>query len=291
MISAFDYLAPTTLGELFDLYEKNPSSEFLAGGTDLLVELRNRKPPSLLLDLKKIDELSGISSTGEFITIGGTTTINELIESKIIRDEFPALYQAASSFGCYEIRNRATVGGSLAHASPGAEFGPVWAVLEARISIASKKSRRELPFEQFTLGPGKTALMPGEIVYSIILPKYNIKTTGMAYMRRARTRGMDLASMNCAVLVLNSDKPEIREIRIAFGALARTPDRPREVEKMLSGCEITAELMGKAKKILYERYSPRATSLRASPEYKKLMAGNLLQILLLKLGLMEDSVK
>ncbi|MCL5036234.1 MAG: FAD binding domain-containing protein [Chloroflexi bacterium] len=288
MISAFDYAAPLTLEDLFNLYDKNSGAQFMSGGTDLLVEMREKDAPPLILDLKNIEELGGIEESIKEIRIGATTTVNELLKSPLIEKEYPALYQAAEKFGCYEIRNRATIGGSLGHASPGAEFGPVWAVLEARIVIASKDKKYELPCDQFTLGPGKTALKPGEIVHSVILPRYNPATSRMAYRRRARTRGMDLASMNCAVLILNADSSEERVIRVAYGALARTPDRPREIEDLLSGCPITPVLMDEAGQILFDKYSPRATSLRATPEYKKTMAGNLLRIILADLGLLEE---
>jgi CO/xanthine dehydrogenase FAD-binding subunit len=288
MTGLLTYLAPKDLSELFKALEDNPQAAIMAGGTDLLVDARKKGLPETLLDIKQVQELGIIKLEADYLVVGAVTTVNALNQSDEIAHWYPALKQAASGFGCYEIRNRATFGGSVMRASPGAEFAPLLWVAEAKVRLRSSRGMRELPIAEFVVAPGKTMRQPGEVLEAVLLPLYEFESALQGYRRVARVAGMDLASLNAAVLVINARKTEKRIVRLAFGAVAPLPDRPREVEELLSGKEFTPELLGQAKRMLYKRYQPRATSLRATPEYKKLMAGNLLEMMLEELGLIND---
>jgi CO/xanthine dehydrogenase FAD-binding subunit len=285
MKETLTYLAPANLDSLFQLMADYPQATIMAGGTDLLVEARKHGLPSYLLDIKNLKELNYIKIEAGYLAIGAATNINAIKESPEIEIWCPALRKAAEAFGCYEIRNRATLGGNVMRASPGAEFAPLLWVYEAKVRLLASSGFREMAILDFITAAGKTKRMPNEILEAVLLPLYDPKNSLQGYRRIARVAGMDLASLNAAVLILNAFDPEARQMRIAFGAVAPLPDRPTEVEALLAGKKITRELLAKAKVMLYEHYQPRATSLRATPEYKKIMTGNLLEMMLEEMGM------
>lgn len=271
MFSKFDFSAPETLSEAFVALGRDENARILAGGTDMVVNMRSGKiKPAIVVDLKKIKELSGITKTDKGIEIGPLTTMSELAESNLIKGPYALLSYAASIMGCYEIRNRATVGGNIINASPGAETLTPFTALEAEICFESKNNKKTLPVSQFVTGPNKTVLQSGEIVTKIILPFYPQDTAGY-YMRRQRVKGMDLASVNCSILVLNSKNISERKVRAAFGTVMPVPYRSKKAEEILSGKKITPDLIKQAAGIINSEINPRATSLRATPEYKRFM--------------------
>jgi len=271
MFSRFDYFAPQTLSEAFTALNRNENACILAGGTDVIVNVRSGKiKPAVVVDLKKIEWLSGVAKTDKGIEIGPLTTMNELAESPLIKGPYSLLSYAAKIMGCYEIRNRATVGGNIINASPGAEtFTPLTA-LHASVEVSSNNNKKLIPLHKFVTGPNNTALARGEIVTKIIIPFYPQDTAGY-YMRRQRVKGMDLASVNCSVLVVNSKNIRECQVRAAFGTVMPTPYRSIKAEEILSGKKITLDLIKQAAVVINSEINPRATSLRATPEYKRFM--------------------
>jgi CO/xanthine dehydrogenase FAD-binding subunit len=288
-MASFRYYRPCCLEEFHSMVKeiesKKEDYKYLAGGTDLMIDLREGKiEPANLIDIKDIREMKGLSFQDDTLRIGALTTVTELNESEWAGDEFSILADAAVVFGCYEVRNRATVGGNIAHASPGAEFSSVLSVLDACVEIACPPQSpdadsdgfRRLPINEFVIGVGQTALRPGELLSAIHVKRPAEKGKWKAaYKRLSRTKGMDLASLNASVCVINPDTPDKREVRISLGAVARTPYRPVEAEKLLSNTEITIEITEKMRALIADSIAPRATSLRAGPEYKKAMSGQL----------------
>ncbi|HAX62264.1 MAG TPA: hypothetical protein DCX95_06920 [Elusimicrobia bacterium] len=271
MFSRFDYYAPQTLNDAFAALSKNGNARILAGGTDLVVNIRSGKiKPSLIVDLKKIKWLSGVTKTDRGIEIGPLTTMNELAESSLLKGPYSLLSYAAKIMGCYEIRNRATVGGNIINASPGAETLTPLTVLHASVEVSGNNNKKLIPLNKFVTGPNNTVLSGGEIVTKIILPFYPQLTAGY-YMRRARVKGMDLASVNCSVLVVNPNNIEKCQVRAAFGTVMPTPYRSQKAEEILSGKKITLDLIKQAASVINSEINPRATSLRATPEYKRFM--------------------
>jgi CO/xanthine dehydrogenase FAD-binding subunit len=281
-MSSFKFYSPQKLSQLFELLKEiennNETFVYLAGGTDLLIDLRSGKAePDNVIDIKKIKELKGISLEGDTLRLGALTSITEIMNSPFSEKEFSIFMDAGRVFGCHEIRNRATLGGNIAHASPGAEFSSVFSVLDAEIETAGPNGVKSIPISEFILGVGKTGLENNEIITAIKVKMPGPKGTWKAkYKRLSRTKGMDLAGINVSVLAINYDTPVKRQIRISLGAVATTPFRPVEIEKMVSNTDITLELTEKLRTNIADSISPRKSSLRAGPEYKKAMAGQLI---------------
>jgi len=280
MLRPFDYHRPKTLEEACALGRSLPDAMFLAGGTDLLVKIRDGKSrPRHVIDIKGIASLERIRRDGDALLIGALATVTDVLHAEEVRRE-PALallLQAARVFGCEEIRHRATICGNIAHGSPGSEFGPPMHVLEATCVIHGPEGERRVPIAEFPVGAGKTVLRPGEILTALRVP-VPAATARSAYLRLSRVRGMDLAALNCALLVVPSPSPHAgRHVRVSFGAVAEKPLRLPELERVLSNGPITAKVLAVCSEILGRDLSPRATSLRASQEYKKAMAPYLLE--------------
>ena len=167
----------------------------------------------------------------------------------------------------------------MVNASPGAESGSPLAVLEAQVVLKGRQGERQVSIRDFWQGVGKTDLAPGELLVRIVIPRLP-KGSRSTYLRRSRVQGMDLASVNAAVVVINPQLPASREIRVALGAVAPTPIRAREIETLLRGQEITSSLLSQMREKIQEGLAPRATSLRATPGYKKEMVGVLTEMAL-----------
>lgn len=293
MLRPFDYHRPKSLGEACSLLVEHDAT-ILAGGTDLLVKIRDGKHPvKTVVDIKGIDSLRGIHREGRVFYFGALTTITDLITHEALLAE-PALgnlVDAGRLFGCHEIRHRATVCGNIAHASPGSEYGSPMFVLEAEVLIHGPTGERVLPIHEFYRGATWNALEPGEILTAlrVTLPPEGSRS---CYLRRSRVKGMDLAGLNLSCLVIRPDDPKERKVRIAMGAVHKVPMRPEAVEAMLSGTAITSELLADARKMLSEGIHPRPSSMRAGPEYKKAMIAHLAEEALRRcIGPMPEEVK
>ncbi|MGM0445139.1 MAG: FAD binding domain-containing protein [Bacillota bacterium] len=283
MFSPFEYVKAENLEEVFELLEENDDAQVIAGGTDLLVKLREAKrSPETLIDIKELEELKGIKKEGNKVKIGALTTITELKNSELIKNELFSIYQAASEFGCYEIRNRATIGGNIVHASPGAEFGVTVFALDAKVEVIGQNGIKEYPIDEFWYDVGKVKL-ENELLKSIIIDiKENPKSS---YHRLSRVDGMDLAVVNTA-LAKKSDG----SYKSYFGTVARTPYRNEEIDQLLNEGNYNKETFKKIQKIVDENVEPRASSLRASPEYKKKMVVSLLKRCLRDIGELGDDI-
>lgn len=286
MFRQFDYVRPESLSEAVEILASNPNAQPLAGGTDLLLELRERTTADrLLVDIKHCSALAGIERRGEHFFIGALTTIQELAESEELRSHYRALWDAAKVFGCYEIRNRATIGGNIVHASPGAESGTPLFAFDARVELAGPGGTRSLPVGEFWKDAGRVSLEPGEVLKGILLPVFEVPVESR-YRRISRTKGMDLAALGVSVVVLSPHDPPEREIRVAMAAVERTPYRNREVEASLSHRLLDAAVLDSAKKLMAESIHPRESSLRAKPPYKRAMVGSLTERIIDELSLL-----
>lgn len=194
MIGDFVYTKPRTLAEALQAL-RDEGSYLLAGGTDLLVQIRSgRHSPRVLVDLKGIEELYGIEEIGDFIRIGPLTTINQILNSSLLKP-YTALLDGAGVLGCYEIRHRATAGGNICNASPSGDVLIPLLLYEPVLVVEGfANGRREIPIEKFFAGAAKTVLARDEILTGILLPKSdNCKSL---YRRKSRVKGMDLSSIS-----------------------------------------------------------------------------------------------
>ena len=217
-MTSFDYHRPHSLGEAFDLLNRDDAVA-LAGGTDLLVAVRHRAVrPALVVDLKSVAEIGdGIEIEGDRLRIGGRVVMSRLTASEHVIRHFPALAQAAAVVGSVQIRNRATLAGNLCNASPAADTAPALLAYGATVFASSPETTRSIPVEQFFTGPGTTVLGRGEIVTAVELPILPT-AVGSAFARVTRRRGVDLASVSLACTVDPSGRT-----RFGFGAVGPTP--------------------------------------------------------------------
>lgn len=196
---SFAYALPASLDEAFSLLRQEPEARVLSGGTDLLIGLRKGtiRPP-LVVDLKAIPELgAGITEEGGWVRIGASTVITDIVAHPTVSGRFPALVEAALVVGSIQIRNRASLAGNVCNASPAADTVPPLLVAGAEVEIVGYGREHRMALEAFLLGPGQTALEPGELVRSIRLPLLE-HPVGWAFGRMTRRRGVDLATVNLA---------------------------------------------------------------------------------------------
>ena len=204
---SFAYASPGTMEELLSLLnEHGPAAKLLAGGTDLMVQLRSgRVLPRIVIDLKRVKTLRpDIVETGPparpCLRVGARTVMTDLIQDERVRRHFPALVEAAGVVGSVQIRNRATLAGNICNASPAADTAPALLVYDAIVNITGLHRARSVPLREFFTGPGRTVLERAEVVESIDLP-LPAGPRGAAFGRMTRRRGVDLATINLCCLV------------------------------------------------------------------------------------------
>jgi CO/xanthine dehydrogenase FAD-binding subunit len=219
VLGNFEYLRIRSIEEGCKALAETPGeSAILAGGTDLLVEIRNGlRSPKLLIDAKGLDSLDGLESTDAQTRVGASVPLNQLIEQRAFRDGHPGLVDALSSIGTYQLRNRATLVGNLCNASPAADSAPVLLVLGASVEIAGVNGERSLLLADFFTGVKRTALQPGEIVTAVTIPERPGLRT--AFRKQQRIRGHDLAVVNVA----GAYSEEEKTVTLAVGSCAPTP--------------------------------------------------------------------
>lgn len=224
-MEAFDYVAPRSLAEAFAALGNGKRSLMLAGGTDVIVQLREgRKQCDQVIDLKHIPEMMAMSFRPDgSLEIGAAVPLARVYEDATVRSRLPALVDAASIIGGTAIQSRASLGGNLCNASPAADSSPALMVLGARLNIASPSGSRELPVEEFFAGPGRNNLQPGELLVSIRIPAQPDRSA--AYYHRFIPRNeMDIAVASAGVRIqLAADGSTIESARAALGAVAPTP--------------------------------------------------------------------
>ncbi|MGI6684133.1 MAG: FAD binding domain-containing protein [Bacillota bacterium] len=287
MLRSFDYIKPADVTEVVSLLQQE-GAYILSGGTDLILKMREAKiRPKIVVDIKELPDFKGIKRLNDgSVWVGSLTTMKELANNPLIINHYSALSEAASVMGCYEIRVRATLGGNICNGSPGAETGSVLAIFNASVEVIGKNGLRVLPIEEFMLGPGRVALESGELVKGFILPSL-LPGTKSTYLRRGRIKGMDLAAIGVSVLAGTKFSDGTREIRVAAGAVSPTPVRVKPVEDILKQGPLVRSRVKEGKKVFAQVISPRATSIRATPEYKREMAGILMELALDKLSVLE----
>ena len=200
------------------LAEAAGKGAILAGGTDLLVEIRNGlKSPDILIDCKCMDTLKAFNVSQSGSSIGASVPLNRLIEHRGFHTAYPALTDALISIGTYQLRNRATVAGNICNASPAADSAPVLLVLNASVEVVGVSGARTIPIRDFFAGVKKTTLQLDEIVVGIRLPERSDLRT--AFRKQQRIRGHDLAVVNVA----GAYSPAEKNLRLAIGSCAPTP--------------------------------------------------------------------
>jgi len=273
----FDYFEPTTLDEAVSLLAQyNGRANLLAGGTDLLVEIKERlRLPDYVINIKKIPALNQLTfdeKTG--LRFGALVTAREIETDPLVQQKYPNLAQAARELGSIQVRNRATVAGNICRASPSADTLPPLIADGARLKIYGPTGERELLLEQFFTGPGRTVLGTAEIVTEIIIPPPP-PHTGKCYIKHGRRKAMELATVGVAAsLTLENDR--CQTVRIVLGAVAPTPIRATQAEAVLHNMQINQALIGTAAQTAMNESTP-ISDVRASAGYRREMVRVLTQ--------------
>ncbi len=264
---------PSSLAEATRLLRDNgPGGRFLAGGTDLVIAIKEKGlVPTYIVDLKKIPGLSAIRENSDgSITIGALVTMRQLELSPTIVKRFPFLAQSAAEVGSIQIRNRATVGGNMANATPSADVAPSLMALDATARIVGGSGEKILPLEEFFLGPGLTAMQPDEILTELRIPNTSPQLVG-EYIKFSPREMMDLAYVGVAVcFALDRREKRCQQARFVLGAVAPTPIRARKAEAVIEGQVLTEDLAAKAGAEAARESRP-ISDVRSSAEYRRAM--------------------
>jgi carbon-monoxide dehydrogenase medium subunit len=264
----FTYERPPTLAAAIRILEaKGATATALAGGTDLIIGLRNGTVrPDVVVDVKGIDELeAGIRVDGDRLVIGARAVMEDIARDPRVRRDFIALAEAASVVGSVQIRNRATLAGNICNASPAADTAPSLLVYGAQVVAVGPGGARRISIDDFLIGPGVTALAPGELVTGIELP-VPTQRRGAVHVRRTRRRGHDLASVTLACAVLEGGS-----VRLAYGSVGPRPILVTDDSGVLADPAAPVEAWTRVLDPLLAAASPSPRSMRASPEYRLAM--------------------
>jgi len=266
----FELLQPRSLPEALEM-KKNygDKAKVLAGGTDLLVLLKDHKlTAEAVMSLGRLRELDFIRfEEGKGIRLGALATHGAVAASAIIKEKFPDLAEACSHVGAAQIQNLGTIGGNLCNASPAADAAPPLLLADAVLTLASAGGKREIPIHDFFLGPRRSALQPDEILTDIFVPQLPGRR-GATYLKLGRRKAMEIAIVAVGVAFhLNGSDRVVSECRIAMGSVAPTPLRARRGEAIFTDQEIRDELIEEAAEMAAEEASP-IDDVRATRRYR-----------------------
>jgi xanthine dehydrogenase FAD-binding subunit len=262
ILHEFEYHKPATVKEALRLLAKYKQPAILAGGTDLVNNLKEELAhPDAVIDIKGIRELRSISFKGNVLTVGAAVTFAELIESKTVQARFPVIAEVAKTVGSMGVRNRATMAGNVCSAVPCADSGPLLAAYDAKVVVHGPKGKRTMPTATWFRGSRTTGLKKGELVTAIEFP-LPAKRHGGCFVKLGRYAGEDLAQASVLVLALPKN-----QYRIAFGSVAPIPLRAGKIESLLNGKTLSPELIEQSKDLVPSIVSP-ITDIRASKEYR-----------------------
>jgi len=268
-------LLPVDLEDVWRVLAENPGAGVYAGGTDFLVRLRKGGPvPGVLVCLERVREIRDIRKTQEGLFIGAAVTHTECLQNPLVREGFPLLAQALEVLGSPLVRNMGTIGGNVVTASPAGDTLPPLYVLKAEVEISGHAGSRRMAIRDFILGPGKTALGPGEVLKGVRLKRPG---SGLIqHFEKVGQRGSLAISVVSLAAILRLDPSGcILKARLAWGSVGPTVVTSEAAEKALEGCLLDEQTLRRAACLAKKAVSP-IDDLRASAGYRREVAGNLL---------------
>ena len=263
-----DYFEPKTISEALTLLDKfGDKAKVIAGGTDVMVDMKYRDEPGCLVNIKRIPGLADIQENGAGLRIGPLVTIRDIEVNSRVREQLPLLWEAAHQFASLQIRNTATIGGNICRASPSGETLAPLLVLEAKAKLAFSNGEKTEGFETFFHGPGKSSLGSTGLLTGVEVP-YPAQGSRSAYLKHAVRGPMDIAMVGVAVMVTPDAKnSQLQDARIGLGAVAPTPIRATRTEALLRGQTLNAALVKEAAQMAASESSPISDQ-RSSAEYR-----------------------
>ena len=268
----FEYLAPQTVAEACSLLSQyGKAAKVIAGGTDLLVAMKERElTPQYLLALKRIADLDYIDYDDiDGLRIGALASTQSIASSAVIQDKFSFLANAAAQIGTPQIRNMGTIGGNLCNAAPSADTAPPLIALGAKVKLTSSKGERTVPLEEFFTGPGETVLQPNELLTEIQVPKPPPGTKG-AYLKLFPRGAVDIATVGVAVRLTVGKDGTCSDAKIVLGAVAPTPMRTKRAEALILGRKLEDKIIEEAAQTASEEARP-ISDVRSSADYRREM--------------------
>lgn len=267
---AFEYVRAASVAEAVHLLEqRGDDAKILAGGMSLVPLLKLRlASPALLIDIGRIPGLSGFREDGGSLRIGAMTRHREFEESTLIRERYPLFADVAKVLGDPQVRNLGTIGGSLAHADPAADWGTALLACDATLVATGPKGSRTLSVDGFFQDPFTTALAPAELLTEIRVPMAQSRSGG-AYAKLKRKTG-DFATVAVSVRLDLAAEGTVARCHVAIGAVGPVPFRSARAEGYLTGQPATKSSLGEAARLAAEDAQPVA-DLHGSAEYKRAM--------------------
>lgn len=275
LLRAFDYAAPRSVKEAVALLgQPGERACVLSGGTDLIVQVRERRRDlDLMVDVKRIPELLELycdSSIG--LKLGASVPCSRIYGHAQVSRLFPGLVDAAFLIGGIQIQNRASLGGNVCNASPAADSTSALIVHRALCIIAGPNGERELPVENFCVAPGRNALQPGELLVSFRIPPPPPRF-GASYLRFIPRNEMDIAVVGCGIsIALDKNLQTVASARVALGAVAPTPLLADAAAAVLQGQRLAGEIIDRAAAAAQAAARP-ITDMRGTAEYRHHLVG------------------
>jgi aerobic carbon-monoxide dehydrogenase medium subunit len=264
-----DYFEPKSIPDALAILAKHGAeAKVIAGGTDVMVDIKYKEEPHSLVNIKRIPGLGGIQENGAALRIGPLATIRDLETNPVVRNKLPVLWESAHQFASLQIRNTATIGGNICRASPSGETLTPLLVLEAKGRLAFPEEQKTEPFTAFFHGPGQSSVGAHGLLTEIEVP-YPAPGSRSVYLKHAVRGAMDIAMVGVAVLITpDPAKKILQDVRIGLGAVAPTPRRATKTEALLRGQPLTAPLLKEAAAMAAAESSPISDQ-RASAEYRR----------------------
>ncbi|MFQ5656661.1 MAG: FAD binding domain-containing protein [Candidatus Methylomirabilales bacterium] len=269
--ASFGYVAARSLEEALELLTQyGEDAKLLAGGHSLIPAMKLRLAgPRYVIDIDQVPGLRGVNVDGETLAIGALTVHTDVAASELVRQRLPGLAEAAAVIGDLQVRNRGTIGGSVAHADPAADFPVILTALNASFVSASPSGSRTVPADDFFIDFFTTALMPNEVLTEIRVP-LPAAGAGTAYAKLGHPAS-GYAVVSAGVLVIRQPSGQCESARVVIGGLGSGPRRSSATEAALQGQPLNPEVIAAAAAKAAEGADPD-DDLYASVDYKRHMA-------------------
>jgi len=268
MFQIKSYEKAGSITEAISLLKSNPKARLLAGGTDVLIRLRDgKKDYQHLVDIHELPELKEIRAKEDgSLIIGSGVTFSQAINSELINSKIPILAKASRTVGGPQVRNVATIGGNICNGVTSADSASPLMVLNAILQVEGATGKRMIPISDFYLGPGKVDLKQGDVLTAFLINPVDFEDYTGDYFKYAMRNAMDIATIGCASLC-KIEKGKLDDIRLAYGVAAPTPIRCPITEKAAKGQILSKALIQDIENTVVKDVSPR-TSWRASKEFR-----------------------
>jgi CO/xanthine dehydrogenase FAD-binding subunit len=279
-VSERTYFEPADLDQARAMLSEHAGARVVAGGTDLVVGARSGKHalPAGLIAIHRLKELTGIEPVaGGGLRIGALATHGDLEASRLVRQSWTAMSDAAALVGSPATRHMGTVGGNVCNASPAMELGSPLLIFDASVELASTGGSRRTAFSSFVVGPGRTSAQPSELLTAVVLPAPSVSgRIGSAYVRLEYRQAMEIAIVGAAAMVCLDDADRCIEARVALTAVAPTCVRASQTEESLGGRKIDSGLLERAAQAAAASARP-IDDVRASADYRRAMVPVIVQ--------------